>query len=274
MATTIHEQKQEKERTMGNPALSDKTFEKIKKGSEGMTLKGTVQKTTVLFIILMAVAGATWHHTLGKMEAVKVEVVEGAGEISRLAAVPSGIMPLVFGGLIAGFVVALITIFNPKGAPYTAPIYAALEGLSIGALSAMFEYMYPGIGLQAIACTLGTFVVMLVAYGIFGVNQKFAAGVMAATGGICLFYIILMGMMLFGCGSTIMSSTSPLSIGLSVVICAVAAFNLMLDFDTIERGVSEKAPKYMEWYCGFALLVTVIWLYLEILRLLAKLKSK
>jgi len=259
---------------MGNPALGDKKFMNLEAGSGTMTLGGVAAKSMILLGVLLATATYTWTQTIGKLQALEVEVVEDAGKLARLGAVPPGVMPYIWIGLIAGFVIAIITIFNPKISPFTSPVYAGFEGLAIGGLSAMFEYMYPGIGLQAAACTLGTFFVMVIAYAVLGLNQKFAAGVVAATGGICLAYIGLLVARMFGCDMPLLSGTGPLSIGISFVICAVAAFNLLLDFDTIERGVSQKAPKYMEWYCAFSLLVTIVWLYLEILRIIAKLRSK
>jgi uncharacterized YccA/Bax inhibitor family protein len=180
------------------------------------------------------------------------------------------------GGLIGGFVFAMITIFKKDWAMVTAPAYAALEGLVIGAISAILNAKYHGIAIQAAALTFGTMGALLLAYrsGLIRATAKFKLGVFAATGGVFLFYMADMVMGLFGHHIGAIYSSSPLGIGVSAVVVVIAALNLILDFDMIEQGAAQGAPKYMEWYGAFALVVTLVWLYLEILRLLSKLNSR
>ncbi|MBS7458701.1 Bax inhibitor-1/YccA family protein [Coralloluteibacterium stylophorae] len=243
----------------GNPALNDKTFLDIGSGAVvdrggAMTVNGTVNRTALLLIISLVTAMFTW---------------------SRFFAAdgdPSAVMPFVVGGAIGGFVVALVTIFKKNIAAYTAPLYAALEGLFIGGLSAMFEAQFPGIVLQAVGLTFGVLAAMLIAYrtGVIRATEKFRMGVVAATGGIALLYLVNIVMHFFGSGIPFIHEGGAIGIGFSLVVVVIAALNLVLDFDTIERGVEAGAPKYMEWYGAFSLLVTLVWLYLELLRLLAK----
>jgi uncharacterized YccA/Bax inhibitor family protein len=182
-------------------------------------------------------------------------------------------------GSLTGFIVATVTIFVPRWSPVSAPIYAACEGVFLGAFSAMFEFMYPGIVMQAVVATFGTLATLLVSYRLrlIRATENFKLGVVAATGGIFLLYLTSFILSLFGwgtLGTTIFSSTGLIGIGVSVVVVVIAALNLVLDFDFIESGCQHGAPKYMEWYAGFGLLVTLIWLYIEIVRLLAKLQSR
>ena len=251
----------------GNPALSDKTFLDLGSGSvvrdDGgtMTLNGTVNKTAILLVITLAGALFSWSQFAAAAQAGNVGAV----------------MPYVWGGAIGGFVAALVTVFKKEWSPFTAPIYAALEGLFLGAVSAMFEKLYPGIVMQAVVATFGTLGALLMAYrsGLIKATENFKLGVVAATGGIALMYLAQLGMNLFGFhGMSFISGNSALGIGFSVVVVIVAALNLVLDFDFIEQGAQRGAPKYMEWYGAFGLLVTLVWLYLEILRLLSKLQSR
>ena len=246
-----------------NPALKPSAFE-----SEGlvigerMTVSGTVNKTGILLICSVATAAWTWNRFLN-----------AADPESAIASIG----PLLALGAIGGFIVALVTIFKHAWSPITAPIYALLEGLVLGGVSAMAELRFPGVPIQAVALTFGTLVMLLLVYrtGIIRVTDKFRLGVVAATGAIALFYIVSMIMGFFGVRMfPSIAASSPLSIGISVVIVIVAALNLVLDFDFIERGAQASAPKYMEWYAAFGLMVTLIWLYLEILRLLQKLRSR
>jgi uncharacterized YccA/Bax inhibitor family protein len=179
-------------------------------------------------------------------------------------------------GLIGGLIFALITTFKKTWAPVTAPIYALLEGLLLGGISATFEQRYPGIAIESVCLTFGTMFVLLLAYrsGMIKVTQKFRLGVVAATGAIFLFYMMEMVLGFFGIHFVAVNGSGLLGIGISLVIVCVAALNLVLDFDFIERGVAAGAPKYMEWYGAFGLMVTLIWLYLEMLRLMAKLRGR
>ena len=190
---------------------------------------------------------------------------------------PGAVMPYVWGGAIGGFVVALVTIFKKEWAAVTAPLYAVLEGLFLGAVSAMFELRFPGIVMQAVGLTFGTLAALLLAYrsGLIRATENFKLGVVAATGGIALLYLVNIGMRLFGFeGMGFIHESSTIGILFSVGVVIVAALNLVLDFDFIEQGVEHGAPKYMEWYAAFGLLVTLVWLYLELLRLLSKLQSR
>jgi uncharacterized YccA/Bax inhibitor family protein len=181
------------------------------------------------------------------------------------------------GGLIGGFVIALVTIFKKEWSPVTAPVYALLEGLVLGGISAIFERSYPGVAIQAVGLTFGTLFVLLLAYksGIVRATQGFKIGVIAATGGIAVFYLVEMVLnFFFHFQVPAINGSGPWGIVFSLFVVIIAALNLVLDFDLIESGVRMGAPKYMEWYGAFGLMVTLIWLYLEILRLLAKARRR
>lgn len=236
----------------GNPALQSNTFKKHLSGvSEGsMTLEGTVQKTALALIMLMVSASFTWNNP--------------------------ALSGLIIPGVIVGFILAMITVFKPTAAPITVPIYALAEGLFLGGISRIFEDMYPGIAVQAIFLTFGTLGALLLAYmsGLIKATENFKLGVVSATGGIAILYLINFVMGFFGSGIGIIHGNSMMGILFSGFVVVIAALNLVLDFDFIEEGAEMGAPKYMEWYGAFGLLVTLIWLYLEILRLLAKLQSR
>ena len=245
----------------GNPALGKNTFLDVGSGSvvggEAMTINGTVNKTGLLLLILALSAAYTWSKFVGP-ESLAV------------------ITPMIWVGGIGGFVFALITIFKKTWAPYTAPIYALLEGLLLGGLSAMMELRFPGIVMQAVVLTFGTLAALLMAYrsGLIRATENFKLGVVAATGGIALLYLVDIGMGFFGHSMGFIHNSSWISIAFSGFVVVIAALNLVLDFDFIEQGVAAGAPKYMEWYGAFGLIVTLVWLYLEILRLLSKLNSR
>jgi uncharacterized YccA/Bax inhibitor family protein len=186
------------------------------------------------------------------------------------------VLPFLWIGLFGGLIFALITTFKKTWAPVTAPIYALLEGLALGGISAVFELRFPGIAMQSVGLTFGTMFVLLLAYrsGLIPVTQKFRLGIVAATGAIMLFYVAELLLGFFGVRFASINGSGIVGIGFSIVIVIVAALNLVLDFDFIESGVQARAPKYMEWYSAFALMVTLIWLYLEILRLLSKVRSR
>ena len=249
----------------GNPVLNDKTFTRHVDltGEDRMTLMGTVHKTAFLLILLVAFASITW-----KM----VMTVNAEGQ---MVAAP-GLFGYMIGGAIGGLIFALITIFKPTWAPITAPIYAALEGLFIGALSAFAESKFPGIVLQATGLTFGILFALLGAYrsGLIKATENFKLGVAAATGGIFLVYMASFVLGMFGVAIPFLHDSTPIGIGISVFICIIAALNLVLDFDFIENGADQGAPKYMEWLGAFGLMVTLIWLYIEILHLLMKLRSR
>lgn len=243
----------------GNPALGAGAFDRVERitGAEPMTLNGTVNKTGLLLILVLLTSSWTW------------SLFFSTGN-------PAVVMPYLWGGLIGGLVVALVTVFKKTLAMYTSPVYALLEGLVIGSLSAIFEAQYPGIVLHAVALTFGTLFAMLTIYRtrIIPVTQNFKMGIAAATGGIMLLYLATMLLGFFGVRVPYIHESGLIGIGFSVFVVTIAALNLLLDFDMIENGVRAAAPKYMEWYAAFALMVTLIWLYIEILRLLAKLRSR
>jgi uncharacterized YccA/Bax inhibitor family protein len=177
---------------------------------------------------------------------------------------------------LAGLVLALFTIFKKEWSAFTAPAYAVAEGLSLGAVSALFEVRYPGIVLQAVGLTFGTLAALLVAYktGVIKATENFKLGVVAATGAIALFYLFGFVLRLFGITMPLIHSSGTFGILFSLGVVVVAALNLVLDFDFIEEGAARGAPKYMEWYAAFGLMVTLVWLYLEVLRLLSKLQDR
>lgn len=245
-----------------NPALGSKTFEKFitYEESNAMTLGGTVNKTALLLCLVVGGAGITWRMFFDPWaEAPSVDM--GAW---------------VWGSSIAGFLMALVTIFKKEWSPFTSPVYAILEGLCLGGLSAIFEMKYPGIVIQAVSLTFGTLFGLLLAYrsGLIKPSENFKLGVAAATGGIALYYLIGMVLSFWGTQIPLVHNSGPIGIGFSLFVVIVAALNLVLDFDFIENGVAQRAPKYMEWYSAFGLMVTLIWLYVEFLRLLSKTRSR
>lgn len=260
-----------------NPALNDNVFRtEADTMSTTMTLEGTATKTLALLGILVIVAGIVWTRIMAELVALDAGVIQQAGRMRGLSELPTAYLPYVLVGAIGGLIVAIITIFKPTASPISAPVYAAFEGLFLGAFSAVFEYMYPGIVAQAVALTFGTLGSLLIAYRfrLIRATENFRLGVCAATGGIALVYLVGFIMSFFGSGMPYIHNTGMIGIGFSLFVIVIAALNLVLDFDFIETGVERGAPKYMEWYAGFGLLVTLIWLYIEILRLLAKLRSR
>jgi uncharacterized YccA/Bax inhibitor family protein len=244
-----------------NPAFRGKIFDITTTDEKTMTINGTVNKTAILLAFIVASGYWTWN-----VFSNELDPAIGAQKV----------MPMLIGGLIGGLIFGIVTHFKKTWAPVTAPLYALCEGLMLGGISAIFNKQYPGIALQAVVLTMGTLAVLLVAYksGLIKATENFKLGVVAATGGICILYFISFIVNLFGGAIPFISGNGPLSIGLSVVIVIIAALNLVLDFDFIEHAAETNTPKYMEWYGAFALTVTLVWLYLEILRLLAKLSSR
>jgi uncharacterized YccA/Bax inhibitor family protein len=244
----------------GNPALSDNTFTavgRVARAEEAMTIQGTANKALLLLLCALVTASWTWSLYYRSLN-------------------PQVVTPWVLLGAIAGLIVALVTVFKQTWAPITAPLYALLEGLVIGGVSALFEAQFPGIVIQAVGLTFGTCLALLLAYKsrMIRASENFKLGVVAATGGIFLFYLLTMILGFFGIRMPLMYGNSWASIGFSLFVVVIAALNLVLDFDFIEQGAARGAPKYMEWYGAFGLMVTLIWLYLEMLRLLAKLRSR
>lgn len=248
----------------GNPALQEKKFnstvlESVLINENAMTVKGTMQKFGILFLMVLATSVYSWR-----------EFSEGGSA-----------MPLIYIGAIGGFVVALVLIFKQQWSPYLAPLYALLEGLFLGAVSSMYNFAFadvaPNIIINAVGLTFSVVAAMYLLYSfrIIKATQKFKSIVMAATMGIAIFYLITWIMHFAGMQSLpFLHQGSAIGIGFSLLVTALAALNLIIDFDMIENGAAMGAPKYMEWYGAFGLLVTIVWLYLEILRLLSKLSSR
>ncbi len=239
----------------GNPGLNDKTFASqplVGLGGERMTVQGAINKSFLLLVVLLAGAFWPWSQYLATGDA-------------------SVVTTSLIVGLIGGLIFALIISFKPTTAPYLAVPYAALEGLAMGAISASLERRYPGIAIQAVGATFAVFAAMLLAYktGLIRATQRFRAVVVGATMAICLFYLASMVLSLFHVNTAGLLNGSALGIGISLAIIVVAALNLILDFDIMESGAARGSPKYMEWFSAFGLLVTLVWLYMEILRLLS-----
>ncbi|HYK83616.1 MAG TPA: Bax inhibitor-1/YccA family protein [Gemmatimonadales bacterium] len=243
-----------------NPALNAKVFTDLRRDptAPAMTVEGTVNKAAFLLFLVAVPAAWVW-----------AQVRPGID--------PWGVVgPWVGLGAIGGFIAAIATIVKKEWAPVTAPVYAALEGLVLGGVSAGLEATYHGIVVQAVGLTFATLAAMLIAYrsGLIQPTERFKLGVVAATGAIALYYIVGLVLSFFGVAMPFLQGNSTASLVVSGVIVVVAALNLVLDFDFIETGVAAGAPKYMEWYGAFGLMVTLIWLYLEIARLLAKARSR
>jgi len=252
----------------GNPALNAETFTREARGSgprgiqstasEVMTLQGTVNKTGILLALVVLSASYTWN------------IFFQTGDVGS-------VMPITRGGAIVGFIFALITIFKRQWAGITAPLYAVAQGLFLGGISAQAEVQFPGIVIQAVGLTLGTLTSLLFLYktGIIKPTENFRLMIVSATMGIGLLYLVSFLMNMFGSsGISFIHSNGLVGIGFSLVVVGIAALNLVLDFDFIEQGSEVGAPKYMEWFGAFSLMVTLIWLYLEMLRLLMKLRSR
>jgi uncharacterized YccA/Bax inhibitor family protein len=243
-----------------NPALNARTFDRYRNvagAAEGMTIEGTVFRSA--FLLMLLVAAALWPWSL-----------------HARGAAPGALTGYLLGGLIGGAIVAMVCVFKPTTAPVTAPLYAVLEGLALGTLSAILESSFPGIVMQAVGLTFGVFACLLLAYrsGIIKATENFKLGVVAATGGIFVVYMVSFVGGLFGFRMPFIHESGTVGILFSLFVVGIAALNLVLDFDFIEKGAESGAPKHMEWYGAFGLVVTLVWLYIEILHLLAKLRSR
>lgn len=246
----------------GNPALGSSTFEKAGRSrteAGAMTLQGTINKTGLLTLIVVLGALFTWTRFFANPE-------QGPQAVYMYSMV----------GAFGGFIVAMVTVFKMEWSPYTAPIYAILQGLFLGGISAVFEMQYPGIAIQAVGLTFGVMIVMLLAYTtqVVKVSENLKMGIVAATGAIALYYLFSIVLSLFGVNAPLINDNGWMGILFSLVVVGIAAFNLVLDFDFIETGIKVGSPKFMEWYAAFGLLVTLVWLYIELLRLLSKLRSR
>jgi uncharacterized YccA/Bax inhibitor family protein len=255
-----------------NPTLSQDVFislakeQPISSKSNAMTIEGTVNKTGFFLTLTTATALFAWF---------SIQVTGTPNEIGGMVNPGLTTMYMLVGG-IGSFIVAMLITFKKNLAMLGGMIYCLLEGLFIGGISAFAEAYYPGIAIQAGLLTFGTLFALLGAYktGMIKVTQNFRLGVMAATGGICLVYLLSFGMSLFGFHMPYIHEGGLIGIGFSLFVIGIAAMNLVLDFDFIEKGSKSGAPKYMEWYAAFGLIVTLVWLYIEILRLLMKLQSR
>ncbi|HEY0504000.1 MAG TPA: Bax inhibitor-1/YccA family protein [Lysobacter sp.] len=248
----------------GNPALKESTFldlgtgTVVRRDGDAMTLTGTVNKTGLLLLLSVITATFAWSQV----------------EFTAAGAVGAG--PYLWGGALGGLALAVVTVFKKEWSPVTAPLYALVKGFFLGAVSAMYNHLYEGIVLQAVMLTIGTLFALLFAYrsGLIRATENFKLGVVAATGGIALLYLVTMVLGMFGIAMPYIHESGLIGIGFSLFVVVIAALNLVLDFDFIESGVEQNAPKYMEWYGAFGLMVTLVWLYVEFLRLLSKLQSR
>ncbi len=243
-----------------NPAFNAATFSvpSVRTGfDQTMTIDGTIHRTGILLLCVLVTAIWTWSQFFTTRD-------------------PAVVGPYILIGALGGLVMALVTSFKKEWSAVTAPIYALLEGLFLGAISAMLELRFPGIAIEAVALTFGTCFCLLLAYrsGLIRATQKFTMGIVAATGGIALFYLVTMVIGFFGIQIPYIYGSGPIGILFSLAVVVIAALNLILDFSFIEEGARQGAPKYMEWYAAFGLMVTLIWLYLEIIRLLSKLRDR
>jgi uncharacterized YccA/Bax inhibitor family protein len=244
-----------------NPALISDPFTKYRATTTSgvMTINGTINKTAILLALVMLPAALIWRQFF----------LAGAN--------PAIIQGWMMGGLFTGFILALVTVFKTTWAPVTAPLYAVAEGLFLGGISAIFEQAYPGIVMQAVSLTTATLLVMLGVYqsGLIKVTERFKWGLVAATGGIMVVYFVTFILSyFFNIQASFIYGSGLFSIIFSLFVVGIAALNFILDFDTIEQGARVGAPKYMEWYGAFALMVTLIWLYIELLRLLSKINDR
>jgi uncharacterized YccA/Bax inhibitor family protein len=233
--------------------MTDRIFEKsgaISQDAQSMSIPGTLNKIGIMLLLTLASAAYTWNMVLT--------------DPSR-----AGILAMV--GAIGGFIIAMVTVFRPQSSAFTAPVYAMLEGLFLGAISAMLNAAYPGIAFQAVLLTIGTLFTMLFLYrsGTIRATPRFRRGVMMATGAVFFAYLFSWILSLLGMPVGFLHSAGPLGLLINLAIVVVAALNLIMDFDFIERGSQMGAPKYMEWYGAFGLMVTLIWLYITFLRILA-----
>ena len=243
-----------------NPAFTGTTYDVTGSRAgygQGMTVAGTANKAGILLLLVLATATYTWNQAISSGD-------------------PSSVGGYATVGAVGGFIFALITIFKKEWAGVTAPCYALLEGLFLGSISALFELRFPGIAMESVALTFGTCFALLIAYrsGLIRATDKLRMGVVAATGGIALTYFLSMILGLFHVQVPGIFGSGPIGILFSVGVVIVASLNLILDFDFIEQGARQNAPKYMEWYGAFGLMVTLVWLYLEILRLFSKLRDR
>jgi uncharacterized YccA/Bax inhibitor family protein len=238
-----------------NPMFSGRVLDRVEAGEGSMTMQGFINRLGVLMALLLVAGGFTWNLATHD---------------------PAAAMPLLVGGCIVGFVLALVTAFVPKISPFTSPVYAIAEGLALGAISAVLEQRFKGIVLSAALLTVTTVFGMLALYKfrILQATEGFVKGVVIATLGVALTYLVSMILNAFGVSVPYIHGNGLIGIGFSAVVLCIAALNLILDFNLVEGSIVNRAPKYMEWYAAFSLLITIVWIYVEFLRLLSKLRSR
>jgi len=240
----------------GNPVLSNSTFTDVEQrgSSRPMTLAGVINRSILLLLLVAGTSAGVWTYSNSH---------------------PEAIYPMAMIGALGGFAVGIATSFKRNWAPVTAPVYAVLEGLFIGGISLVMEQRFPGLVLQAVLLTFGVMFALLAAYQsrIIRPSQTFKSVIVGATFGIVVVYLVSMVLQLFfHTAIPLINDSGPIGITFSLVVVGIAALNLVLDFDFIENGVAYGAPKWMEWYAAFGLTVTLVWLYIEVLRLLAKMR--
>jgi uncharacterized YccA/Bax inhibitor family protein len=240
----------------GNPVLPNSTFDDVaQRGyAQPMTLTGVINRSLFLLLLVTGTSVGAWIYAESH---------------------PSAIYPIMMTGVFGGFAIAIATTFKKQWAPFTAPVYSVLEGLFIGGISLVMEMRFPGLVLQAILLTFGVMFALLAAYQsrIIRPSETFKAVIVGATFGILVLYLVDMALRLFlHTAIPMIQDGGPIGITFSLVVVGIAALNLVLDFDFVERGVESGAPKWMEWYAAFALIVTLVWLYIEVLRLLGKMR--
>ena len=240
-----------------NPVLNDDTFSEVTyTGEVPMTVSGVVNKTALLSLLVVISATYTW------------------SLVGRAAGSPVDVAPWMIGGMVIGLILAVVTCFKPMWAPVTSPFYALAQGLAIGGISALYEARSNGIVFQAVLGTFAVLFVMLALYRfkVIRVTDKLRSVIVTATIGVMVMYLASFGMSFFGLQMPIINDPTPLGIAVSVFLIGLAAFNFLLDFDNVDQGVANRAPQALEWYCAFGILVTLIWLYIEMLRLLNKIR--
>ncbi len=239
---------------MNNPIFNENRINSIESVSGNtMTVPGTIHKTTFLTAIAAAAATLAWSLASGPLA-----------------------MPVMIGGMIIGLISVLVASWKPTLAPVLAPVYAACQGAALGVISAMYNVQSNGIVVQAVLITFGILFTMLALFQfrIITVTDKFRSVIFACTAGIALLYLVSLGLSFFGINMPLLNSSGPMGIGISLVIIVIAALNFLVDFDNIEKGAAANAPKYYEWLAGLGVLVTLVWLYVEVLRLLLKLNRR
>ncbi len=259
-----------------NPTLKEGLFSNsgILGDGQTMTIQGAVNNTLIMLFLLVAGAAWVW---MGITPILTQAAMASQANIGALVSQGSSqVLPFAVGGFFVAFILSFVIVFKPNFSPYLAPVYALAEGLALGGISALIEFKFPGIVMQAVLLTFATLFCLLMAYktGLIRVTDKFRTGVIVATGAIAVIYLINMVMGFFHTSIPFVAGSGFFGIAFSMFVVGIAALNLVLDFDMIERGAESGAPKYMEWYSGFVLMVTLVWLYIEILNLLMKLRGR